>query len=289
MRRYRIVPAVALAAIMVVCAAGTAASKGDKQFKAEFRDPNNPEVVITPCVQSGKFSILPYRITKVSSKGKIKYVEVTFSPFTEGRTEAVTTSEGVFTATVHPSSVAASGRELKSTNAWIQIPIEAKAPAPGTYTWSAIADEKDKPPKPGKSKFTMLGSAPVVHVISGTPAFDTCPPGSTPIPGTDEPTGGASVAPTGPSKAFTRITIKHHSPFHGKVRSSNPVCKDGRRVILYRKSPKRIVGKDRTGRKGNWKVSGTRAAAGRFFAKVKGTTVGSVTCTPAKSRTLKVV
>jgi hypothetical protein len=287
MRRFRIVPAVALAAIMVVGAAGTAVSKDAKQFKAEFRDPNNSAVVITPCVQTGKFSILPYRITKVSAKGKIKYAEVTNTPFTETRSGALTASEGVFTVTVRPTGVAASGRELKSTNSWLQIPIEAKAPAPGTYSWSAIADEKDKPPKPGKSKFTMLGSAPQVVVISGTPSTSTCPPGTTPIPGTDTATGSASVA--GPTKAFTRVTIKHHSPFHGKVRSSAAACKDGRRVILYRKAPKRIVGKDRTGRNGRWKVSGTRAAAGRFFARVKGTTVGSITCTPARSRTLRVV
>jgi hypothetical protein len=179
----------------------------------------------------------------------------------------------------------------KAGGSWVQVPIESKAPAPGTYDWPATASDKPDPKPGGKSKFVMTGTIPRVVVVAASGFPGNCPPDTKPIPGTDSPTTGGGTGGAGAAgaakKAFTKLTIKHRSPFRGRVRSSEAACKDGRKVQLLKKRPKRKVGADRTGRNGKWRISGKRFSQGRFFARVKGTTVGNTTCTPARSRTIR--
>ncbi len=58
----------------------------------------------------------------------------------------------------------------------------------------------------------------------------------------------------------TRLGMSTKAPaFHGKVRSDSRACKRNRRVRLYRKlrpgKPKKLLGYDRSSRKGKWAVT----------------------------------
>ncbi len=73
----------------------------------------------------------------------------------------------------------------------------------------------------------------------------------------------------------TTITIRYNrkarpSAFKGSLASQRDECTQGRRVILKKARPgrDRVVGRDRSGRAGNWKIV-KRRARGRFYAVVR--------------------
>jgi hypothetical protein len=74
----------------------------------------------------------------------------------------------------------------------------------------------------------------------------------------------------------SRITIESHGlNFHGKVKSENAGCKDGRHVSLYRKfsdGSRQRVGVFVTGPNGKWHITVSGSAGismSRFYAKVR--------------------
>ena len=74
----------------------------------------------------------------------------------------------------------------------------------------------------------------------------------------------------------SRITIESHGlNFHGKVKSENSGCKDGRHVSLYRvfsDGSRQRVGLFVTGANGKWHVNVSGSAGislSRFYAKVR--------------------
>ncbi len=74
----------------------------------------------------------------------------------------------------------------------------------------------------------------------------------------------------------SRITIESHGlNFHGKVKSENAGCKDGRHVSLYRvlsDGSRQRVGVFITGPNGKWHITVSGSAGisfSRFYAKVR--------------------
>jgi hypothetical protein len=74
----------------------------------------------------------------------------------------------------------------------------------------------------------------------------------------------------------SRITIESHGlSFHGRVKSENSGCKDGRHVSLYRvfsDGSRQRVGLFVTGANGKWHVTVSGSAGisfSRFYAKVR--------------------
>jgi hypothetical protein len=74
----------------------------------------------------------------------------------------------------------------------------------------------------------------------------------------------------------SRITIESHGlAFHGKVKSENSGCKDGRHVSLYRKfsdGSRQRVGLFVTGPNGKWHITVSGSAGismSSFYAKVR--------------------
>jgi hypothetical protein len=92
----------------------------------------------------------------------------------------------------------------------------------------------------------------------------------------------------------SRITIESHGlRFHGKVKSENAGCKDGRHVSLYRilsDGSRQRVGIFITGPNGKWHITVSGSAGismSRFYAKVRqrreGTAGTTFVCKSARS------
>jgi hypothetical protein len=86
----------------------------------------------------------------------------------------------------------------------------------------------------------------------------------------------ATADATNTVRIASRITIESHGlNFHGKVKSENAGCKDGRHVSLYRKfsdGSRQRVGLFVTGPNGKWHVTVSGSAGislSRFYAKVR--------------------
>src|SRR5690349_4710493 len=86
----------------------------------------------------------------------------------------------------------------------------------------------------------------------------------------------ATADATNTVRIASRITIESHGlHFHGKVKSENSACKDGRHVSLYRifsDGSRQRVGLFVTGPSGKWHVSVSGSAGisfSRFYAKVR--------------------
>jgi hypothetical protein len=85
-----------------------------------------------------------------------------------------------------------------------------------------------------------------------------------------------TAAATNTVRIASRITIESHGlNFHGKVKSENSGCKDGRHVSLYRvfsDGSRQRVGLFVTGANGKWHISVSGSAGisfSRFYAKVR--------------------
>jgi hypothetical protein len=100
----------------------------------------------------------------------------------------------------------------------------------------------------------------------------------------------AGAAGAEASKVASRVTIKGR--FKGRVRSPVRNCKSGRKVVVkkVRRGRDPAVGKDRTNRKGAWRMP-KRRAKGRFYAVAKkrrytsgGTTI---VCKAARSKRVR--
>jgi hypothetical protein len=83
-------------------------------------------------------------------------------------------------------------------------------------------------------------------------------------------------------------TITIRGKFNGRVRSGAGFCRRSRRVVLkkVRPGPDRTVGRDRTNRRGVWRINKPNAR-GRFYARAQRKQNANVTCTPARSRTVR--
>jgi hypothetical protein len=95
----------------------------------------------------------------------------------------------------------------------------------------------------------------------------------------------------------SRITIEQHGSltFHGRVKSENAGCKDGRHVSLYRRGTdgsRQRLGVDVTGPNGKWRITVSGFAGvtlSHFYAKVRrraeGTAGTIFVCKSADSET----
>jgi hypothetical protein len=85
------------------------------------------------------------------------------------------------------------------------------------------------------------------------------------------------------------VTIKHGSPFNGKLKSAVDACEAKRKVTLFRKAPKDKIGSSKSKANGKWKVGKSHPEFGRYFAKAKKKTLGDGTiCKGGRSRTVNV-
>jgi hypothetical protein len=80
--------------------------------------------------------------------------------------------------------------------------------------------------------------------------------------------------------------------FSGSVAASNPACKKGRKVTLYR-TPSLVLGSTTTRSSGSWKITVSGSAGitlGHFYAKVKARSEGTAgtiyVCKRATSKTI---
>lgn len=91
----------------------------------------------------------------------------------------------------------------------------------------------------------------------------------------------------------SHITIKSNGlKFSGSVTSSNPACRSGRKVTLYRKQSQ-LLGSTTTNSLGSWKITASGSAGitlGHFYATVKkrreGTAGTIYVCKAARSKTI---
>ncbi len=113
----------------------------------------------------------------------------------------------------------------------------------------------------------------------------------------------ASVALASPAtgtrmvKIRSKVTIQSHSlVFHGKVRSSNSGCREGRKVKLKRVvsgGPDQVVGRDSSDSRGRWRITPQGSAGislGHFYARVRLSSQGAAgtifVCRADRSRTV---
>jgi hypothetical protein len=102
--------------------------------------------------------------------------------------------------------------------------------------------------------------------------------------------GVIATEASGAVKLPTFITI--HSKgltFRGKVKTTDPSCILGRKVVLHRTNGN-LLGTYTTGPSGTWKITASGSAGitlGSFYATVKQKNVGTVlVCKAAKSKTI---
>jgi hypothetical protein len=86
-------------------------------------------------------------------------------------------------------------------------------------------------------------------------------------------TGTAGAA----SLSSTQVTIKNpggQGDFYGKVKSSNPDCVSGRKVVVFKqlgatqdRSVDQKIASDTADAAGNWSVGNTGQKSGHFYAK----------------------
>jgi hypothetical protein len=69
----------------------------------------------------------------------------------------------------------------------------------------------------------------------------------------------------------SKVTITKTSPvFAGKVKSSNPGCKDARKVKLHVvEQDNGVVGTDKTNHRGRWKIAFQGEGEAHYFASVR--------------------
>ena len=78
--------------------------------------------------------------------------------------------------------------------------------------------------------------------------------------------GMASIATAGTK---TTVTINPNGDPHGKVKSTNAACVEGRKVKVYRVKPGKDdkIGDDTAGSDGEWSI-GNPGGSGKIYAKV---------------------
>jgi hypothetical protein len=86
----------------------------------------------------------------------------------------------------------------------------------------------------------------------------------------------ATAAGTRVVKINSKVSIQSRSlVFHGKVRSPNSGCRDGRKVKLKRVisgGPDQVVGRDTTDARGRWRITPQGSAGislAHFYARVR--------------------
>lgn len=109
----------------------------------------------------------------------------------------------------------------------------------------------------------------------------------------------ASSARADVSTHRSKVTISRFLPlYHGKVRSAKKQCRRNRRVVLYKRrpGPDLRIGRDRTNRRGRWRVRVEPSSLkpnDRFYAKAtrKLRIISGVgyDCPSARSRTITFV
>ncbi len=98
-------------------------------------------------------------------------------------------------------------------------------------------------------------------------------------------------------KINSKVTIQSRSlVFHGKVRSSNSGCREGRKVKLKRVisgGPDQVVGKDTSDSRGRWRITPQGSAGislAHFYARVRRQSQGAAgtifVCRGDRSRTV---
>jgi hypothetical protein len=94
------------------------------------------------------------------------------------------------------------------------------------------------------------------------------------------------VTQTGKPRVESRIGIR--GKFRGKVRSPRNACERRRTVVLKKRrpGPDRTVGRDRTNRKGVWRIRKPNAR-GRFYARVQRQEKRRVICLGDRSKTVR--
>jgi hypothetical protein len=72
-------------------------------------------------------------------------------------------------------------------------------------------------------------------------------------------------------KIDSKVRISHHAPaFHGRVKSDNQACEEGRNVKLFKRrhGPDHVLGHDESNHNGGWKVHVDPLSSGAYYAKV---------------------
>ena len=84
----------------------------------------------------------------------------------------------------------------------------------------------------------------------------------------------STAAGTRVVKINSKVTIQSRSlVFHGKVRSPNPGCREGRKVKLKRVisgGPDQVVGKDTSDSHGRWRITPQGSAGSRWPTSTPG-------------------
>lgn len=107
----------------------------------------------------------------------------------------------------------------------------------------------------------------------------------------------STAAGTQVVKIRSKVTIQSNSlVFHGKVKSPNPGCREGRKVKLKRVfsgGPDLLVGTDTTDAHGRWRITPQGSAGislARFYARVRRSSEGTAgtifVCKSDRSRTV---
>ena len=96
-----------------------------------------------------------------------------------------------------------------------------------------------------------------------------------------------------PARASLRYADRAHA-FEGRVRSTKPRCRRGRRIVIkkVRRGPDRRIARDRTGRRGAWRRAARGDLRGRFYARARRKTFvrrngDKVVCRPRRTRTIR--
>jgi hypothetical protein len=138
------------------------------------------------------------------------------------------------------------------------------------------------------SSWLILGDADGMfktYVAPPPPPSDPAPPPSDPPPPSD------GIPPT--SNRFPRTLsigyAEKKDKFRGKLTSQSPACISDQKVKVFEKKkgkdPK--LGSDETNENGKYSLKETNAE-GKFYAKVKQTSLGGSTCLAARSKTINV-
>lgn len=99
----------------------------------------------------------------------------------------------------------------------------------------------------------------------------------------------ASASPVSGSATYsTKLFMSEKFPaFHGKLHSSNDFCVADRPVKVYRErsGPDKLLGTDRSGKDGSWKVK-VNLIGGAYYAKAAlyGSASLGIECRPARSQ-----
>ncbi len=107
----------------------------------------------------------------------------------------------------------------------------------------------------------------------------------------------STAAGTQVVKIRSKVTIQSRSlVFHGKVKSPNPGCREGRKVKLKRVfsgGPDQVIGTDTTDAHGRWRITPQGSAGislAHFYARVRRSSEGTAgtifVCRPDRSRTV---